>query len=113
MPDGKQPFYITGKDDPVLSFAGLWDEWKDPVTGKPIKSATIIVTAANKLAAQIHDRMPVLLAPKQFDAWLSGTAGSDILESAPEKMLWMSRCHGVNKAATTMMAALIEAVKLV
>ena len=113
IPDGKQPFYITGKEDPVLSFAGLWDEWKDPETGKPIKSATIIVTAANKFAAQIHDRMPVLLAPKQFEPWLSGKAGADTLKSAPENALRMwPVSRRVNKVGNDNDPTLVEAVKL-
>jgi len=44
----------------VLSFAGLWDRWKNPETGEPVASCTIIVTDANALARTIHDRMPVL-----------------------------------------------------
>lgn len=111
MPDGKQPYYITGKDDPVLSFAGLWDEWKDPETNKSVKSATIIVTAANKFAAQVHDRMPVLLSPKQFDAWLSGKASVDIPNSAPEKFLQLwPVSRRVNKVGNDNDATLIDAI---
>ena len=42
-------------------FAGLWGEWKDRATGETLKSCTVIVTAPNALAAEIHDRMPVIL----------------------------------------------------
>ncbi len=57
-PDGKQPYVISAADGEVLSFAGLWDRWKNPETGEPVTSCTIIVTDANALTRPIHDRMP-------------------------------------------------------
>jgi putative SOS response-associated peptidase YedK len=57
----------------------VWDEWKNIETGEPLKSCTVIVTNANELAAKIHDRMPVLLQPKDFDSWLAGKAGAELL----------------------------------
>lgn len=88
-PDGKQPYYFTAKDGSILSIAGLWDEWKDKESGKVIRSCTMIITEPNKLAAKVHDRMPVLLSPKQFASWLSGKAGTEVLKPAPERMLQM------------------------
>jgi putative SOS response-associated peptidase YedK len=35
-PDGKQPYFISATDGRVLSFAGLWDRWKNPETGEPV-----------------------------------------------------------------------------
>jgi putative SOS response-associated peptidase YedK len=43
-PDGNQPYYISGADGGVLSFAGLWDRWKNPDTSETTMSCTIIVT---------------------------------------------------------------------
>jgi len=48
-------------DGGVLSFAGRWDRWKNPETGEPVISCTIIVTDANELTRPIHHRMPVIL----------------------------------------------------
>ena len=45
-PDGRQPYFISAADGGVLSFAGLWDRWKNPETGEPMTSCTIIVTDA-------------------------------------------------------------------
>jgi len=59
----------------VLSFAGLWDRWKDPETGEPLASCTIIVTDANALTRPIHHRMPVLLDKADIESWLNGTGG--------------------------------------
>lgn len=86
-PAGKQPYYYTVRDGSPLSIAGLWDEWKDIETGEPLKSCTMIVTNANALAAKIHDRMPVLLQPKQFEGWLTSAAGTEVLRPAPDDYL--------------------------
>jgi putative SOS response-associated peptidase YedK len=88
-PDGKQPYYFAAKDRPILSIAGLWDEWNDKESGKTIKSCTMIITEPNKLAAKVHDRMPVLLSANQFEPWLSGKAGTEILKPAAERLLQM------------------------
>ena len=74
-PAGKQPYYFTPKDGPILSIAGLWDEWKNPETGKSLRSCTMIITEPNKFVAKIHDRMSDLLSPNQFEPWLSGKGG--------------------------------------
>jgi putative SOS response-associated peptidase YedK len=57
-----------------LAFAGIWDGWKDP-EGNWLQSYTIITTGANELMAPIHDRMPVILHPSDYDRWLD--RGSD------------------------------------
>ncbi len=51
----------SAADGGTLSFAGLWDRWKNPETGELVMSCTIIVTDANALTRPIHDRMPVVL----------------------------------------------------
>ena len=84
---GKQPYYYTARDDSPLTIAGLWDEWKNTETGEPLKSCTMIITDANELAGKIHDRMPVLLQPKDFDRWLVGKDGSALLKPAPNDYL--------------------------
>ncbi|MGD8312741.1 MAG: SOS response-associated peptidase, partial [Gammaproteobacteria bacterium] len=56
--DGRIPHHIRRKDGGLFAFAGLWDRWEKAET--TLESCTIIVTAANKLMAPIHDRMPVI-----------------------------------------------------
>lgn len=68
-PGGKQPFYIHAADEDLLAFAGLWDRWRPP-DGEMLHSAAIVVTAANADTKKIHDRMPVILAREDWDAWL-------------------------------------------
>jgi len=83
-----QPWYFTPADgSPVLTTAGLWDEWRNKETGETIRSCTMIITAPNRFVAEVHDRMPVLLAPEQFDAWLDGSAGKEVLVPTPQDML--------------------------
>jgi putative SOS response-associated peptidase YedK len=88
-PDGKQPYFISAADGGVLNFAGLWDRWKTPETGEPVASCTIIVTDANALTRTIHDRMPVLLDKADFEPWLSGSAGAELLRPAGEDRVRM------------------------
>jgi putative SOS response-associated peptidase YedK len=82
----KQPFYITSIDGTVLTIAGLHETWKEP-GGGPLRSCTMIVTAANEFMAPIHNRMPVLLSGQHFASWLSGEAGTEILQPALEGTL--------------------------
>jgi putative SOS response-associated peptidase YedK len=65
----KIPHFIHLKTGKPFAFAGLWDEWHSP-EGSSIKSCTIITTTPNKLMASIHNRMPVILHPKDYAQWL-------------------------------------------
>jgi len=65
----KQPMCIRMKDESPFMFAGLFSVWKDP-EGKEFPSYTIITTEPNELVGKIHDRMPVILHEKNFEAWL-------------------------------------------
>lgn len=90
-PAGKQPWYFTARDgSPSLAVAGLWDEWKNRETGERLKSCTMIITEPNAFVAEVHDRMSALLAEKDFDAWLGGGAGVELLKPAAEDVL--QRC---------------------
>jgi putative SOS response-associated peptidase YedK len=67
----KQPYYITMKNGVApFAFAGLWDRWRSADGAETIESFTIIVTEANALLRPIHDRMPVILDPADYAAWL-------------------------------------------
>jgi putative SOS response-associated peptidase YedK len=70
-----------------LTIAGLWDEWENIETGEPLKSCAMIITQANELASKIHDRMPVLLLPQDFDRWLGANERNALLMSAPNDYL--------------------------
>jgi len=75
--------YFTARNgSPALTIAGLWDEWRDKANGETLKSCTMIITEPNDFVAEVHDRMPVLLAEKDFEPWLSGEAGLEVLKPA-------------------------------
>jgi putative SOS response-associated peptidase YedK len=74
----KQPYYIRMKEGRPFAFAGLWESWKDD-GGPEIRSCTILTTKPNALAAEIHDRMPVILPAGSYDAWLDPETGRDEL----------------------------------
>ena len=65
----KAPHFIHLKTGEPFAFAGLWDEWHSP-EGSTIRSCTIITTTPNKLMEPIHNRMPVMLEPKDYAEWL-------------------------------------------
>ncbi len=65
----KQPYYIRMADDRPFAFAGLWENWQGP-DGVVIDSCTILTTEPNEMMANIHNRMPVILGPKDFAQWL-------------------------------------------
>jgi putative SOS response-associated peptidase YedK len=65
----KQPYCFEVNDGELFAFAGLWDRWKSP-QGEVVESCTIITTTPNPLLADIHDRMPVILSPDDYDLWL-------------------------------------------
>lgn len=73
----KQPYAFTLASGEPFAFAGLWDRWKDPAGGfgaggsGVLESFTIITTTPNELTATVHDRMPVILRPQDYDLWLS------------------------------------------
>jgi putative SOS response-associated peptidase YedK len=71
----KVPFRIsieTASSNPaqIFGLAGLWDAWKSP-EGFWLQSYTIITTDPNEAMATIHDRMPVILDPREYDEWLT------------------------------------------
>lgn len=65
----KQPMRITLKSGAPFAMAGLYDIWLSP-DGRKVSTCTIITTAPNRLMADIHDRMPVILRPEHEAVWL-------------------------------------------
>lgn len=82
----KQPFFIHPPDNRPVAFAGLWEQWKQvsarggesavrddgqaAPTQPTIESCTIVTTTANSRLKELHDRMPVILAPADYAEWL-------------------------------------------
>jgi putative SOS response-associated peptidase YedK len=86
-PDGKHPYYFTRRDGDPITVAGLWDRWHDRQAGETVKSCAMIITDANEFVAEVHDRMPVILEADQFEPWLTGRAGVELLKPAASDVL--------------------------
>lgn len=71
----KRPFYFFRRDRRCLALAGLWEEWHH-ADGSLVMSCAIITTEANALVSGVHDRMPVILDPEDFDQWVSREEGN-------------------------------------
>jgi putative SOS response-associated peptidase YedK len=69
LADKKQPHHFRFGDRRPFAFAGLWERWIDP-DGERVDSCTIITTTPNDLVREIHDRMPVILDPADYEEWL-------------------------------------------
>ena len=90
QPNGpKQPFWISAAAGGLLTFAGLWETWLSPDGGE-LQTCAIITTEANDALRPVHHRMPVILAPADFAAWLdvrdetATAAASALLRPAPD-----------------------------
>ncbi len=77
--DGKQPYRFRRKDLEPFAFAGLWEFCR--IGDNEIVSATIIVGAPNPLVEPVHDRMPVILPPEDYDRWLDPKASAEELKA--------------------------------
>ena len=71
----KQPFFIRPKDDGMLAMAGLYEIWRDPERGEddPDRfrwTCTVLTTEAEDAVGHIHDRMPLMVEPDRWGAWL-------------------------------------------
>ncbi|TNE30951.1 MAG: SOS response-associated peptidase [Alphaproteobacteria bacterium] len=86
---GKQPFNIRRKNCEPMGFAGLWEEWGED----RLQSFTIITTAANNTIKALHDRMPVILPPDDYAAWLE-KGDTALLTPCPDDWL---ETYPVNK----------------
>lgn len=77
------PYYFSLQKSHPFAFAGVWDEWVPPHEDKnealPLKSCTIITTVPNSLMANIHERMPVMLAGEDMWRWLSDSSVEELL----------------------------------
>ncbi|MCC6727788.1 MAG: SOS response-associated peptidase [Chthonomonadales bacterium] len=67
----RQPMYVHMRDGELFAFAGLWEEWLSP-DGSPLRTCAVITVPPNALMAEIHNRMPAILAPDDEASWLGG-----------------------------------------
>lgn len=73
----KQAYHITLGADELFAFAGLWERWQR--NGNVLETCTLLTTSANDDLKHIHDRMPVILRPDSYAAWLDRDHEADAL----------------------------------
>ncbi|MEM9883394.1 MAG: SOS response-associated peptidase [Planctomycetota bacterium] len=88
----KQPYLIRSADDGLMALAGLWETWRPP-DGSELDTVTILTTSPNRMMAEIHDRMPVILEPEHWDAWTTAQPAdtgplTDLLKPADDGRLY-------------------------
>jgi putative SOS response-associated peptidase YedK len=66
---GKQPYAVALAERRLMALAGLWENWHSPA-GERVRSFAIVTTTPNELCVELHDRMPVVLKPTAWPAWL-------------------------------------------
>ncbi len=84
----KQPMYITLRDGEPFAIAALWESWVG-ADGSEIDSCTLLTTEANELLEPIHNRMPVILDPRDYDLWLGD--GSDASPREQDELMHLLR----------------------
>ncbi|MBD9680762.1 SOS response-associated peptidase [Pseudomonas sp. PDM18] len=73
-----QPYFIHSPTAPIIAIAGLWSLWTNP-NGEPVLSCALLTKSAALSIEVIHHRMPVVLAPENFEEWLSAPTCSEAL----------------------------------
>jgi putative SOS response-associated peptidase YedK len=96
----KQPYAIAMADDSPMVMAGLWDRWKDPKSRTEVLSCTVLTCGPNAVMAELHDRMPVILAESDWPQWLGEVPATEaellaLLKPCPDGGL---KIWPVNKA---------------
>ncbi len=82
----KTPFFMHRDDGDMVFMAGLWSVWKPAKEADPLLSCTIITTDAVGELAEVHDRMPLMLAERDWDAWLNpdNPLDAELLAQVPD-----------------------------
>jgi putative SOS response-associated peptidase YedK len=86
----KQPYALAMKDRSPFAVAGIWENWTRPDTGEALRTFAVITCEANELVGQIHDRMPVIIAPTDYDRWFGQeTNPCDLMKPFPAELMTM------------------------
>ncbi|MFQ8430686.1 SOS response-associated peptidase [Amaricoccus sp. W119] len=86
----KQPYAVAMASGEPFALAAVWEEWHDPKLGARVRSFAVLTCPANAMMAEIHDRMPVIIAPEDYERWLSDTPDPrDLLRPYPSAAMRM------------------------
>jgi putative SOS response-associated peptidase YedK len=93
----RRPFLLRPRDGRLIAFAGLYERWRDGQGGE-IETVAILTCPANEAVSPLHDRMPVVLAPEHYAAWLDVKAtpaesAAELLKAAPDDLFDAIELH--------------------
>jgi putative SOS response-associated peptidase YedK len=93
----RRPFLLRPRKGGLIAFAGVWERWRDREGGET-DTVAIITCAANATVTPLHDRMPVVLGPEHFEAWLDCEAtemeaAAALLQPAPDDLFEAVEMH--------------------
>lgn len=110
---GKQPYAIARRDGQPMAFAGIWEGFRWP-TGEVTRTYAIITTTPSAEVAELHNRMPVILEPADWPAWLGEVDAepADLLRPAPDGTLRTWRVSRRVNTPRNNDAALVEAAEI-
>ncbi|HTQ40774.1 MAG TPA: SOS response-associated peptidase [Pirellulales bacterium] len=95
---GDAPWYFQVNGGKPFAFAGIWERWGE------LESCAILTTTPNELMAPIHDRLPVILSPTDYDAWLDPTMND------PEKLTYLYEPFPASEMTMTRVSAYVNKV---
>jgi putative SOS response-associated peptidase YedK len=66
----RRPHLFRVRGGELFGLAGLWERWRDPADGGVLESCVLLTVEANARVRRVHDRMPVILSPRDYGRWL-------------------------------------------
>jgi putative SOS response-associated peptidase YedK len=78
--EGKQAYFMTRTDGSVLAFGGIWSAWS--AGSARVLTFSVVTLPAEGALSQVHDRMPLVLEPSRWPAWLTSSQPTGLLAPA-------------------------------
>ena len=94
----RRPFLLRPRQGGLIAFAAIWERWLDRAGGETDLGRHHHVRRQRHRRASLHDRMPVVLGPEHFEAWLDCKttelkAAQDMLQPAPDDLFEAIEMH--------------------
>jgi putative SOS response-associated peptidase YedK len=75
----RRPYHVRLKDGRPFAFAGLWESWRPP-GGEAVETCAVLTTPANAVVRPLNHRMPAILPPDEYEAWLGPDRGPEAVQ---------------------------------